>query len=702
MFLEFFGASLLLLLFYLLFGFSLISFLEFRKTLNLFTIIVLSSSLGIIFSMFAVDIQHNIVSILCNLSTCPSFPLWGTLTILIIFSAIVVIVRAKEIRSKYHSYNLNNLLRQDTLPYLLAFVLLFVLLTINTINISSRSGGPHTDTALFLDQARSLLSLGRIYSNVLHPVIPGYYSVSPHHIYVPFYYAHFMLFLGPTYEVAKMANIFISLLTVLALCCLTSLITNLKASILPLLLLFIVPRLWTFLAFPLNGSEIIAAFEIIVLLILLETLNLQTEKTKTRILINYFLIGLMSYSVLRTRIDYFSIFAPLIIAWHFSFSFSNRKLAKSIRDFLVIFMTYVAYILLLRLSGFVASVLIICVYGIVGVLLGVFYFENLKLRVNSILSFTCLLSVFSLINLHVNEETVRSGIKNLLSNPATNITVTKFYSISEFLDRLNIFSEHFVRAFPLTFWILFTFSIFIMIKHKRNLNYVFKFTPLILSISLYVTYLSISLIEFPQGFDKHRFFVLSYLLIIFIGSVSIISLIPENNKVVPSSFNLTKSSMRTKIKINSRVATFFLLGLIFMTPVIIYDIGLQSQIIEEPYKIAEQAYVVKHLQKAYTWLRANTSQNDIILTRKSAEASWYTGRKSVFISTLPEDYKQFKQKLLSYNISYVIVDSLMQREFGRNKVIQELYKGKYPDFLKPVLNYKYDNSDIWIYKVINT
>lgn len=702
MFLEFFGTSLLLLLLYLLFGLSLISFLEFRKALNLFTIIVLSLSLGIIFSMFVVDIQHNVVSILCSLSACPSFLLWRTLAILIIFSAIIVIVRAKEIRNKYNSYNLNNLLHRDTLSYLLAFALLFVLLTINAINISSHSGGPHTDTALFLDQARGLLSLGKIYSNILHPIIPGYYSMSPHHIYIPFYYAHFMLFLGPTYEAAKMANIFISLLTVLALCCLTSLITNLKANILLLLLLFIVPRLWTFLAFPLNGSEIIAAFEIIVLLILLETLNLQTEKTKTRILINYFLIGLMSYSVLRTRIDYFSIFVPLIIAWHFSFSFNNRKLVKSIRDFLIIFMTYVAYILLLRLSGFVASALIICIYGIMGVLLGVFYFENLKLRANSILSFTCLLSMFSLINLHVNEETVRSGLENLLSNPVTNITITKFYSISEFLNRLNIFSEHFIRAFPLTFWILFTFSIFIMMKYKRNLNYVFKFTPLILSISLYVMYLSISTIDFLQGFDKHRFFVLSYLLIIFIGSVSIISLIPENNKVALSRFNLTKSSIRTKIKTNSKVATLFLLGLIFMTPVIIYDIGLQSQMIEEPYKIAEQADVVKHLQKAYAWLRANTSQNDIILTRKPAEASWYTERKSVLIFTLPEDYKQFKQKLLSYNISYVIVDGLMQYDFKQNKVIQELYKGKYPDFLKPVLNYKYDNSNIWIYKVINT
>lgn len=647
--------------------------------------------------MFVVDVQHNILNILCSLSTCLSFPIWKTLIILVTFSMIVIVVRAKEIRCKYHSYNLKNLSRRDTLLYLLAFASLLTLLTINSINISSHSKGPHTDTALFLDQARSLLGLGRIYSNVLHPTIPGYYSVSPHHIYVPFYYAYFMLFLGPAYEAAKVANIFISLLAVLALCCLVSLTINSKAGILPLLLSFIVPRLWTFLGFPLNGSEIIAAFEIIVLLILLEVLDFQTQKTKTHILINYFLIGLVSYSVLRTRIDYFSLFVPLIIAWRFSFSFNGSKLTKNVKSFLLIFMSYVMYILLLRLSGFITSALIICMYGIVGTLLAILYFEYLKVRVNSILSFTCLLSTLSLINLHANEDTVRSGVESLLSDPVTNITITKLYSMSDFLNRLNIFSEHFIRAFPLTFWMMLIFSVFMIMKHKGNLNNVFKFTPFILSISLYVLYLSISTVDLPQGFDKHRFFVLPYLLIIFIGSVSIISLIPENGKVLLSRFNPAKVFVR--IKTDPRATTLFLLGLIFMTPIIIYDIGLQSQIVEEPYKIAKQADVVKHLQKAYTWLKANTSQNDIILTRKPFEAAWYAERKSIII-TPPKDYESFKQKLQSYNVSYIIVDHLMQYEFRQNMIIQELYKGKHPDFLKPVFNYKYDGSNVWIYKVV--
>ena len=697
MFFEFLSMSLLLSLYYLLLGISLVGLLEFKKPTNLFTTIVVSLSLGIILFMFAADVQHNILSILCSLSTCLSFPLWKTLIILVTFSMIVVIIRAKEIRSKYHSYNLKNLFHQDTLLYLLAFTFLFMLLIINSINISSHSKGPHTDTALFLDQARSLLGLGRIYSNVLHPTISGYYSVSPPHFYVPFYYAHFMLFLGPTYEAAKVANIFISLLAVLALCCLVSLTINLRAGILPLLLSFIVPRLWTFLGFPLNGSEIIAAFEIIVLLILLEVLDFQTQKTKTRMLINYFLIGLVSYSVLRTRIDYFSLFVPLIIAWRFSFSFNGSKLTKSVKSFLVLFMSYVMYILLLRLSGFITSALILSTYGIVGTLLAILYFEYQDARVNSILSFTCLLSTLSLINLHANEETVRSGVESLLSDPITNITIIKFYSMSDFLNRLNIFSEHFIRAFPLTFWILFIFSAFMIMKHKGNLNNVFKFMPFMLSISLYVLYLSVSTVDLPQGFDKHRFFVLPYLLIISIGSFSVISLIPENGKVFLSRFNPVKAFIR--IKTNPGAAKLFLLGLIFMTPVIIYDIGLQLQIVEEPYKIANQKDVVKHLQKAYTWLKANTSQNDIILTMKPFEAAWYAERQSTII-TLPKDYESFKQKLQLYNVSYIIVDHLMQYNFRQNEIIQELYKGKHPDFLKPVFNYKYDDSNVWIYKVV--
>jgi len=695
MFFEFLIVS-LLLYYYFLMGCFITSFLEFKKPIGLFTMIVLNLFFGILLMTYVLDIQHNILTILCSLSTCSSFPIRMTFIILVAFSIIAIVARAKQIRSRYHNYVLNNLFRRDTLRYLLAFIFLFILLAINSINVSLYSKGPHTDTALFLDQARSLVSLGRIYSNVFHPTIPGYYSVNPPHIYVAFYYAQFILFLGPTYEAAKVANIFISLLTVLALCCLAALTINPKASILSLVLFFIAPRLWTFLGFPLNGSEIVAAFEIIALLILLEVLDFKTGKI--RILINYFIIGLISYSVLRTRIDYFSLFIPLIIAWHFSFYFSNCKLTEGVKRFLIIFMTYVMYILFLRTSGFATSALIICMYGIVGVLLAIFYFKHLTVRVNSILSFTCLISTLGLINMHVNEAIALSAIESLMSNPLTMITFTKFYSISDFLNRLKIFSAHLIQAFPLTYWVLLIFSVLTIIKNKKYLNDAFKFAPFMLFISLYLVYICVSVIDFPQGFDKHRFFVLSYLLIIFMGSVFITRLIPEKSITFSIHFNLAKAFVKTRL--NSKIMAFFLLGLVFMAPIIVYDIGLQLQMIEEPYKIAEQADVVKHLQKAYTWLRANSSQDDIILTRKPFEASWYVERKSIFMPTLPQDYELFKQKLRSYNISYLIVDKLIQYDFRHNEIIQKLYNGKHPDFLKPLLNYKYDSSNVWIYKVI--
>jgi hypothetical protein len=427
---------------------------------------------------------------------------------------------------------------------------------------------------------------------------------------------------------------------------------------------------------------------------LLETLDLQNGKARTRLLTNYFLIGLVVYSVLRTRIDYFSLFIPLIIAWHFS----NRKLPKSAQDFLMIFTTYVIYILLLRLSGVLASALIICIYGIIGVSLGIFHFEHIKARVNSILSFTSLLSMLSLLNLHVNEATARSGIQSLMSSPLTNITLTKFYSISDFLNRLNIFSELLIQSFPLTFWILLFFSGLSILRNKKYLNDTFKFAPFMLFIFLYLVYICVSTIDFPQGFDKHRFFVLSYLLIIFMGSVFIARLIPENSISFSLHFNLSKAFVKTKI--NSKIVTLFLLGLVLMLPAIVYDVGLQSQRIEEPYRIANQADVVKHLEKAYTWLKINTSQDSTILSRKPAESSWYTERKSILIPIIPQEYELFKQELRSYNISYLIMDYLMLYSFRKNEIIQELYNGKHPDFLKPVFNYKYDSSNVWVYEVI--
>jgi 4-amino-4-deoxy-L-arabinose transferase-like glycosyltransferase len=118
-----------------------------------------------------------------------------------------------------------------------------MILTIVLVNISLHSVAPPTDTALFLDQARSLLSNGRINSNVLHSTIPGYYSISPQHMYVPFYYAQFMMFLGPSYESAKIANIFAALSTVLVLSLLATLINGYKAGLLSAFLCLLTPRL---------------------------------------------------------------------------------------------------------------------------------------------------------------------------------------------------------------------------------------------------------------------------------------------------------------------------------------------------------------------------------------------------------------------------------------------------------------------------
>ena len=351
-----------------------------------------------------------------------------------------MVMRAKDIKRRYHSRNLLDSFYGYHLDHLLVFILLLFFLATIFINISHYSKAPHTDTALFLDQARSLLYYGRVQSNVLHPSIPGYCSISPHHIYVSFYYSQFMLFLGPTYESAKIANIFMGLLVILVLSCFALLVDGCGTGMMMLLILLVTPRVWTFFAYPLTGSELVATFEIIILLILLETLNLRIEDNC--FVSNFLILSLVLYSILRTRFDYFSIFVPLTLAWHFSF---DTRAFNRVKTFIFIFMSYLIFVIFLRLSGIIIFAFIIVAFGVFVTTLGICGMISQKIKLLLPLSLISLFLMLSLMNFHSNVKISEATVKTMSSNLVTNLAQVKIYSLSVFLHRLRIFTEYFVN-----------------------------------------------------------------------------------------------------------------------------------------------------------------------------------------------------------------------------------------------------------------
>ena len=342
----------LLIPFYLFLGLIIMSFLKFKKKPDRLTTLILALSLGLLFSLFLMDLLHNILTIFCTTVICLNIPLPPLFILLLAMSIMLIPFRINKLEAILSS--LSSAKKHQLTDYLILISLLTVLAVIS-VNISSHSSGLHTDTALFLDQARSFLKYGRIKSNVLHQLIPAYYSVSPHHIYVPFYYSEFMAFTKISYVAAKIANIFISLLTVLTLYCLQTVkFDNGIFRVLPLILILLTPKFWTFFGVPLAGSEIIGTFQILTLILLLEVLNLRINNKRN--LSNYFVLSLICYSILRTRVDYFALFIPTILGWHFALSLC-KNIRQKAKTFLTVFLSYGIYLLLLRLSGSIICLL---------------------------------------------------------------------------------------------------------------------------------------------------------------------------------------------------------------------------------------------------------------------------------------------------------------------------------------------------------
>jgi hypothetical protein len=296
----------------------------------------------------------------------------------------------------------------------------------------------------------------------------------------------------------------------------------------------------------------------------------------------------------------------------------------------------------------------------------------------------------SIIALHLNHELAGSAYGQLLENPITNISLIKIYSLNEMLDRIKIFSGYLIETFPLTLWILFFVAVVNAFQKMKETNIISKSLPIILFVTLCVMYISISIIDFPQGFDKHRFFVLSYFLIIYLQSIFITNFLSKKLHT-PLRFQ----QFRAKIKL--KVITVLLTVVLFLSPLLIYDVASQWMFVQESYIIAEKTDAVPHLKIAYQWLKENAKSEDIILTRKPYEAAWYTKKRTISI-LVPDDYELFRKTLKSYNITYILIDKLMLDSFKNNLLIKNLYQGKYPFFLKLILSYEFEGSFVYLYK----
>ena len=684
-----------LFLFYFLLGNLVNNFLSYRKSINVLSTITILTSIGIINSLLFLDFQNCLLWTLCVLGNlmCPSFPLRYSLIpffIVVAVISILVIIR-KNINFDHREFFKLNFSRLFILFPLTCLAIIF-------LYISNYSTSPITDTALFLELARSMVSYGRIDSKItLHPTLIYYNSIDPPHLYVALYYSQFMALLGSSYQTAKVANIFLSLLTLLLLSSYIYLLTTKdKHGIIPLILILITPRLWTFGAFPLAGSEILASFEFLTLLFIFEVVDLRGSRP--RALFNYFVVASILYAILRTRIDYFAFFASTFVAYWLALKF-YKQVSKRAAVFFFSFISLISVLLLIRFSEItlspVLSLMIIMLWIVLitmitaTVVIGVTHKKKswIWIRFALLLLLLLILATPLIIGVNINKafrvttEDVKPVVhEKLFFERLDKLAFIKTYSLEEFSNRVRIFSDKALNSLPFGIFLLSLFSLGANLRSQSEYNE--KMTllvpPIFLSIFFYVLFLSASIIDYPQGFDKHRFFLICYLLMICFQSFSL--------AVFPTDM------FKKRIKIIIAI----ILPLLMISA--LHDFPMQIRFSQEPYEVAKQMNFVEHLKTAYSWVKNNTCPDDVIFVRKLFETAWYTRRKTFFVPEGFDKDESLKQLLMKFNITYVIVDKYLPLY---SELWQNLYEGVHPDFLQPVFRYKaHDGSDVWIYRFI--
>ena len=91
--------SMLLIPFYLFLGLIIMSFLKFKKKLEGLTTLILALSLGLLFSLFLMDLLHNILTIFCTTVICLNVPLSPLFILLLAMSIMLIPFRINKLEA---------------------------------------------------------------------------------------------------------------------------------------------------------------------------------------------------------------------------------------------------------------------------------------------------------------------------------------------------------------------------------------------------------------------------------------------------------------------------------------------------------------------------------------------------------------------------------------------------------------------------
>lgn len=636
-------------------------------------------------------------------------PVNFTYLIYILSFAEMSSVAIASYKYKLMAKNLNRLNKELNIDKIL--VIIIILYLILALYWQCWAPAPHSDGAAYLDMARNVVEKGLFRSNMLFPENTWSYVEysSGMHVHIFGYFAIALFFMLGNVSLfsAKIMLIFAGLLVILVSYELSRILFNKNVARISALITAISPELLTHVGL-VGGPEIPSA------LFILFSIYILIYTTISKRTINIVLVAGLSLFI-AWYAWYFNFFVMLtFIPLLFIYISGLQKEFKFIDLIFLLFLIasfIVEYRILLPLTFAVIGVYIPSLNIINFIIIYLFIFKKIQYK-NTLFMFTILFLILYLLY-------YTRVIAISLTPEYKHFITTKYYSRIEVLTDnvardVSLFSRAFIPEEVSKYWNMYWNGVYdylgkiVVFLSFLSLIRVNRFKETLLIISFPLLQAIWWALFSPVDDFQPRYIVCSSLFY-YILTASLIDMFYLYLCIIYHPINTIY--LKIKIKIEDHLykifnihaksfANFFItLFMLSLLIVCIYPTYNKQRTIMESWNFPQHL----HWKDAISWIKENTSSEDVIAARYGNYFAWYTNRKvvglfpSIYSSTM--NLTDLVSLIKMYRIKYLVIDISF---YWHYKNLRQLYTNPRP-FLgsKIVFQSESDAFRVIIYNVTN-
>ncbi len=578
---------------------------------------------------------------------------------LLLFGSIVVIIVSKVIAYKMDVSYIFGQFKIDVVRSLRnpAFYIFFFALIVRLYYSSYNNSSLFPDAALYLDNARTLVSKNTFSFNVLFDESLGSLTTLGliEHEFIVYIFSIFFLIYNTSINAALLALVLIGSFMVYPVYYITNEFFGKKAALLAAIIFSLHP-LFIYFSSILFGPEISGLFFLLVSFYLI--IEGSKNKNLPTLIIAGILLGVSNE--LWWPQFYIAIpFASLLLVLFYNNSLNYRDI-NFLKNLLPCEFFVILYVFALKLYSLYFIYLPIIFIETIAIL---WSSKSPKKQIFFTLNFVAGLIIPTMISV-IRHYIFPSQISSIIADTAKEGIIpsiinafTLFLHISSFISFIDYTKYLYYYA---TAIILILFFMALLISGKKKGKY-FLGSLIIFDCVL------VSLMP-PPSYPEYltsqgRYYLLPILLMIIVGSSFLLNIIEITlNKIKLKSINTGR-----KFKTISLPSITVLIVLIILFN--LFFIPQYQQYIQD---INQENPITKYgwSNNMLNWIRSNTSDQDVLLTSRARELSWFTDRRTVSImspTTSPEDigYTDLIQLYQQFKVKYLVVENYFDWSFPK-------------------------------------